>query len=353
MRALVYADVQATDGHEKCFNDPTKSLQIGRVTAFYDRLLQIYQEKKCDCLWDLGDTTDDRSAIPVPAISSVCTALSQFPLNEWNLKLIGNHEQYLRNAKVHVGQMFAPYFSVVETNSAYVCGCVRILCCSYPGYNAESDTVAWIEAQKAVAQRARQHVVLLGHFPVMGCMTGDGRLLAGIPKETISWVDLGLLGHIHKPQSVSKRVHYVGSPFQQNWGETGESKRVGIVDISNLTVEWVTIEGFPIYQTVNLADFKELCTAETDDRFKVVLKSQAEAATFYALPLVHRAEPIYEFVEETEEYGSAESAQTTGHKWSFDSVIQRYVERNTPDSKGILASIEEMVDYGKTIAIAP
>jgi len=350
MRALVYTDLQATDGHEKRFSDPTQSLQIGRVTAFYDRLLQIYQEQKCDCLWDLGDTTDDRSAVPVPAINAVCESLGRFPLNEWNLKLIGNHEQFLRNTKIHVGQMFAPYFTVIESNSAFVCGPVRILCCSYPA--EEAGTIAWIDRQKTLAQKARQHVILLGHFSVMGCMTGDGRLLAGIPKDVISWADLGLLGHIHKPQSVTKRVHYVGSPFQQDWGEAGESKRVGIVDISNVTVEWIPIEGFPIYQTVSLNEFRKLCTAETEDRFKVVLKSQTEAATFYTLPLAHRAEPIYEFTEENEGPDVAPGAGASQNpKWSFNSVIQRYVERNTPDSKGIPASVEEMIDYGKTIAV--
>lgn len=350
MRTLIYTDLQATDGHEKCFGSPTQSLQIGRVTAFYDRLLHIYQEYKCDCLWDLGDTTDDRSAIPVPAINAVCEALGKFPLSEWNLKLIGNHEQFLRNTKVHVGQMFVPYFTVVEANSAFVHGSTRILCCSYPAN--ERDTVSWIKQQKTLAHNAKQQVVLLGHFPVVGCITGDGQLLAGIPKDVVSWVDLGLLGHIHKPQSVTKRVHYVGSPFQQNWGESGESKRVGIVDITNgeIQLQWISIDGFPAYQTVNFADFKECCTVETEDRFKVVLKSQAEAAAFYALPLAHRAEPIYEFVEADENASKAETS-ATGHKWSFDAIIKRYVESHTPEAKGIVATVDEMIDYGKTIAV--
>lgn len=349
MRALVYTDLQATDGHERSFKDPTQSLQINRVQDFYADLLRIFNEHQCDCLWDLGDTLDDRSAIPVPAIDAVCDALLQFPQHQWNLKLIGNHEQFLRNTKVNVGKMFAPYFSVVPNNKAYTLNGVRILCCSYPACMA--DTMQWIEQQKALAQKAKQKVILLGHFAVMGCMTGDGRLLAGIPKESVSWVDLGLLGHIHKPQSVSKRVHYVGSPFQQNWGEAGEDKRVAIVDISMATVEWVPLVGFPTYALVGLEEFKEVCTAETEDRFKVVLKSQAEAATFYANPLAHRAEPVYEFIEETEEAQADGAAPVLGHRWSFDSVVQRYVERFTPDACGLPMTIEEMVGYGKEIAL--
>ena len=346
MRALCYADLQATDGHERCFNDPSQSLQVSRVALFYNLLLDLFKKYHCDCLWDLGDTMDDRSAIPVPAIDTVCRALNQFPANQWNLKLIGNHEQHLRNTQVHVGEMFAPYFSVVPGNEAFVFQNTRILCCSYPA--DLSDTSKWLAVQRQKATQAGQQTVLLGHFSVTGCMTGDGRLMTGVPKESLSWVDLGLLGHIHKPQSIAKRVHYVGSPFQQNWGETGEAKRVAIVDIPEGTVQWVSVTGFPSYCTVSLDEFKELCTLESEDRFKVILKSQAEAATFYAHPLAHRAEPIYEFIEEVEE-ASNEASSGQHPKWSFDAVIQRYVERHTPDSFGIPASVDEMVDYGREI----
>lgn len=349
MKALCYTDLQATDGHERCFNDPTQSLQISRVSALYSILLQIYKEHRCDCLWDLGDTTDDRTAVPVPAIDAVCYGLGQFPQSQWNLKLIGNHEQYLRNTNVHIGEMFMPFFNVVPGNQAFTQGNTRILCCSYPACIA--DTAQWIGDQHKLAQKAGQKVILLGHFSVMGCMTGDGRLLEGMPKDIVSWADLGLLGHIHKPQSITKRIHFIGSPFQQNWGERGEEKRVAIVDISTATVKWVLITGFPLYQSVGLEEFKELCSVETEDRFKVILKTQAEAATFYAHPLAHRAEPIYEFTEEIEESESTGGAKAQTSKWSFDSVVRRYVERYTPDASGIPASVEEMVDYGKEIAV--
>ena len=283
----------------------------------------------------------------MPAIDAVCAGLSAFPKSPWNIKLIGNHEQFLRNTLVNVGRMFEPYFMVVPGQEAFDCGdSLRILACSYP--ENEAEAAKWIESQRKEAQSRK--VILLGHFSVMGCMTGDGRLLAGIPKGALSWVNLGLLGHIHKPQSLTARVHYVGSPFQQNWGEAEEAKRVGIVDTATATVQWVPLGGFPEYLQVGLSEFQEVCDSGTEDRFKVVLKSQAEAAEFYALPLAHRAEPIYDFTVESDK-PSAESAPADGHKWSFESVVRRYVERNRPDTFGITDSVDEMIDYGKTIAV--
>lgn len=358
MRALCYADLQATDGHEKCHGDPTVPLQIARVDAFYRTILKIYRDYKCDCLWDLGDTTDDRSSIPVPAIDVLCSNLAQFPRSQWDLKLIGNHEQYLRNTEVHVGKMFEPYFTVVEGNEAFTaCKGVRIIACSYPA--DERDTIKFLEEQRQIAKKDGEKVVMLGHFQVMGCITGAGQLLAGIPKDKLSWVDLGLLGHVHKPQSVHKNVHYVGSPFQQDWGETGESKRVGIVDISpgKVQFQWIPIEGFPKYVQVNVSEFKELCTPECEDRFKVFIRSQKEATEFFSFPLAHRAEPIYDFDVTAEATGVNESAgddgkidgKIAGNAWTFEAVMQRYVERNTPESRGIPATVSEMVDYGHEI----
>lgn len=354
MIALVYSDLQATDGHEKCHGDPTVPLQIARVDAFYQMLLKIYKERKCTCLWDLGDTTDDRSSIPVPAIDTLCGSLAQFPRNDWDLKLIGNHEQYLRNTHVHVGKMFDPYFEIIEKNRVFQAKSgMRVIACAYP--EDERETIAFIQAERKAAKQAGDKVILLGHFQVMGSMTGMGQLLAGIPKDELSWVDLGLLGHVHKPQSVHKNVHYVGSPFQQDWGEAGENKRVGIVDVSSATVEWVPIEGFPQYLSVNVDEFEEICTTDTEDRFKVVLRSQQEAAKFYALPLAHRAEPIYDFdvtASPTVSEGSEKiTGNITGAAWSFNSVMQRYVEQNTPESAGIPASVDEMLDYGHEIAL--
>jgi len=351
MKWLVYSDVQATDGHERCHGDATVSLQIARVDSFYQLLLQIYETHKCDALIDLGDTTDDRSAIPVPAIDTLCSNLAQFPHNDWNLKLIGNHEQYLRNTEVHVGKMFAPYFTVVEGNEAFSLPGknLRILACSYPA--DQRDTIAWLSDQRKLVKQTHEKIILLGHFQVMGSITGAGQLLAGIPKEDVTWVDLGLLGHVHKPQAIHKNVHYIGSPFQQDWGEAGEEKRVGIVDVFNGTVEWVPIEGFPLYRHVTVDQFEQLCTSETEDRFKVVLKSPKEATKFYALPLAHRGEPIYEF-SVTENLDSKKAGgKLNGQAWSFDNVVQRYVEHNTPKSKGIPATVEEMVSYGHDIAM--
>lgn len=340
MRALCYTDLQATEGHEKLFNDPTHYLQLWRVDKFFADLRRIYQEAHCDALWDLGDTTDDRSAIPVPAIDSICQNLSSFAEGQWNIKLIGNHEQYLRNTKVSVARLFSPYFTVVEQPVTFDYGRVRIACAPYPPTE---------EALSAFLRSLDQSVptILLGHFQLAGCFGHAGQLMTGVSLESIKWVKLGLLGHIHKPQSFGP-IHYVGSPFQQNWGESGEEKRVAIVDISEQTgkvsMEWVPLDGFPRYVEVDFQTFSETVTAESEDRFRVRLKSPQEAAAFYAHPLTTHGDPQYDF--DTSACETVTDTEIEGDSWSPENVIRRYMERNKPADKGIAIPDDEMAGIG-------
>jgi len=346
MRALVYTDLQATEGHEKCHADPTKSLQVWRVTKFYDDLFRIYTEHGCDTLWDLGDTTDDRSAIPVPAINAVCEGLARFPKSETNIKLVGNHEQYVRNTSVNIGRMFSPYFTVVESPQAFTLDLpecrVQILACPYPENTAELN--AWIQQ----AKRPNVRTLLLGHFQIAGCFGCSGQLMSGISLDSLSWIKLGLLGHIHRPQQLGN-CYYVGSPFQQNWGEAGEEKRVAIVDgdANGFHVSWVPLTGYPEYRAVSLAEFNTQVKEGGEHRFRVVLQSQAEAADFYASPYAHLAEPQYDFTATKSANSSA--AEDNVDIWTPERTLRRYLERNDPAEKGIQVPKEEMLAVGMEI----
>jgi len=345
MKALVYGDLQATDGSDRCFNSPTESLQIWRVKKFYSELAQIYKKHRCSAIWDLGDMFDDRSSIPVPALDAVIEGIEQFPASQLNIKLIGNHDQYFRNTSVHSGRMFKPYFQVVGESQIIRWHKTAILCCAY-----EEDSAVqakWIA--DAVDQcYPDEKIVVIGHFQVVGCKMNSGVSLTGVPLEVMSEVNLAILGHVHKPQELSENIHYVGSPFQQDFGEANENKRVGIVDTEACTVEWVPITGFPSYRTVGLNEFMATAKVDSEDRYKVVLTSYEEAEKFYAHPLSTRCEPIYDYKASDDAKAAAVPAQLQGRK----DVLLRYLGQATPDTRGVLISVEEMAEFGDQLAEA-
>jgi DNA repair exonuclease SbcCD nuclease subunit len=92
---------------------------------------------------------------------------------------------------------------------------------------------------------------------VLGSKVASGTVVEGVPRDALRHFSAGFLGHIHKPQTVVKNVYYVGSPFQQHWGEAGENKRLAIFDTDTHAVTWVPMDtyGFPYYYTVTTDDF--------------------------------------------------------------------------------------------------
>lgn len=342
MRVLCYTDAQATDGHERCFTDPSRPLQLWRIQRLYEELQRIYRAYRCDALWDLGDTTDDRSAIPVSVIDLLCDSL-EFFTGEWNLKLVGNHEQFLRDTRIHAGKMFRRFFHVVNTTETMKLGKVNILCVSY-----HDD----IEAIREYLRRAPKDkpCVLIGHFQVAGCAMSSGLAVTGVPREEIEFVNVALLGHIHKPQSLGTgHIHYVGSPFQQHWGEAGEDKRVAILDITDTAIhlEWVKLEGFPRYHTVNFDTFCQVVKEDSEERYKVVLSDLAQTEKFYAHPLANRAdEAIYAYTQAVE----GQSLQTNpAIPRAKTAILEEYVNKYPPGNVGIALDPQSVLEFGEAI----
>lgn len=343
MRVLLYSDAQATDGHERCFSDPTKSLQLWRIERMYDELKRIYVEHRCQALWDLGDTTDDRTAIPVSVIDLLCDKLEFFD-GKWNLKLVGNHEQFLRDTRIHAGKMFRQFFHVIDTCEAIKFGNVNILCVSY------HDDIE--EIVKFLRHQPKTEVsVLLGHFQVAGCQMSSGMAVTGVPREALDFVKLGLLGHIHKPQTLGKgNIHYIGSPFQQHWGESGDNKRAAILDISDagLKLDFVPLQGFPAYRQVSFSEFCNCVDATSEDRYKVIINSVEETEQFYTHPLSNRVdEVIYAFDQRATSVSETDEAipQT-----KLD-VLRRYMAKNPPGNIGVSLDDGSMLAFGEEITL--
>ena len=343
LKALIYSDLQATDGHERCFNQPDVPLQLWRVQKFYVELLKIYKKHGCECLWDLGDTTDDRSYLPMPAIDAVIAGLEPFPQHELNIKLIGNHEQYLRDTTLHIGRLFQNKFSVVASTDVFEALDTLIACAAYPATDAA--TADWL-SKTAYQYRNYERRLLLGHFQIVGCQMNSGQALLGVPREAVDKYSLGLFGHVHKPQQVGRSNYYVGSPFQQNFGEKGEAKRVGVLDIETLELTWVPMPGFPEYRVTEFEKWTKTVNKDEEHRYQVVIRDPKQADAFYRHPLMARAEPIYNY--ELSDRAKAEVAKS--QSFTRDDVMKRWVKAKPPGDYGIQANEEEVLSVGNLLS---
>jgi hypothetical protein len=339
MRWLVYGDLQTTDGDERCYRNPGVSLQHYRVSRFFDEVICVYDKYKCDGIIDLGDTTDDRSAIPMPTINLLGAALNKLPDGN-NFKLTGNHEQFLRDCTIDNRHLFTHKFHVISNRLIVRDAGYDLFFCAYPADHRE--LAEWIVEKAKLARGPR---LLFGHFQVAGAFLNNTKTTSGVPLEALKSFDAVLLGHIHQPQMVNERVHYVGSPFQQDWGETNQKKQVILLDTNPLTITPISLSGYPQYRQITLDEFKQVAQEQSEDRYRVVLKNHEETEEFFKHPAFNRATAHYSYEE-----AEAETPAAQEQDWTFDGICRRYLSLVPPDKVGISLSPEEMLTIGKSIA---
>lgn len=305
---MLFADLQADEGSDRLRADPTVPLQRWRVQQFYRWAATLVRERQLDAVWDLGDTTNDRTALAHPTVQAVtrgCAELTAGLSPVYNYKLLGNHEQHLKSTATHVGDIFSPYFRVVEDRAVFTLPALHlhVICISFP---VDATSVAqWLE-QTVAALIARDRaqvmrIIVLGHFAVEGASLGSGNTARhGIPRSVFKGVDRVFLGHVHRRQTLFPEVGwYVGSPFQQDFGEAQDpAKCVAILDTVTLEVEWVPTP-FPAYRTIPVTELAAAVHGE--DVLRVTVRSPAEAQQLYASPAAGSVSPVYAFASEATE----------------------------------------------------
>ncbi|MGY1783126.1 exonuclease SbcCD subunit D [Geodermatophilus sp. SYSU D01036] len=79
--------------------------------------------------------------------------------------------------------------------------------------------------------------VVLAHAFVGGGVASDSErdICVGgvdvVPAPVFDGIDYVALGHLHRPQTLSERVRYSGSPLGYSFGEAGQDKQVWLVDL--------------------------------------------------------------------------------------------------------------------------
>ena len=84
---------------------------------------------------------------------------------------------------------------------------------------------------------ARRRSVVLAHAFVGGGVASDSErdICVGgvdlVPASVFDGVDYVALGHLHRPQTLTPRLRYSGSPLAYSFGEAGQQKQAWLVDL--------------------------------------------------------------------------------------------------------------------------
>ncbi|SDO33451.1 exonuclease SbcCD subunit D [Geodermatophilus sp. DSM 45219] len=98
-------------------------------------------------------------------------------------------------------------------------------------------TEAMDRVRADLARRPGTRSVVLAHAFVGGGLPSDSERDIGVggvdlvPAPVFDGVDYVALGHLHRPQTITPRVRYSGSPLAYSFGEAGQQKQVWVADL--------------------------------------------------------------------------------------------------------------------------
>jgi len=100
--------------------------------------------------------------------------------------------------------------------------------------------------------------VVLAHAFVGGGVASDSERDIGVggvelvPASVFDGVDYVALGHLHRPQTLSPRLRYSGSPLAYSFGEAGQQKQAWLVDLDAAGLAGVTAVPLPTPRRLTL-----------------------------------------------------------------------------------------------------
>jgi exonuclease SbcD len=103
-----------------------------------------------------------------------------------------------------------------------------------------------------LARRPRSRSVVLAHAFVGGARPSDSErdICVGgvdlVPEAVFDGVDYVALGHLHRPQELSGRLRYSGSPLAYSFGEAGQQKLAWLVELGPAGLSGVAPVPLPV-----------------------------------------------------------------------------------------------------------
>ena len=227
---------------------------LGDQEAVLQQIVSISETEKADAVLIAGDVYQ-RSSPQAEAMALFDSFVSQLVDAGKKVFIIsGNHDSALR---------ISYFASLVRSSGVYVTEAFDGRMQSVTLQDKDGDIVIWMlpflrpsqvkrklpeekistyqDAVEAVLRQTpvdpKKRNILMCHQFITGCETSDSEELAvggldNIDASVFDAFDYVALGHIHKPQKVTREtLRYAGSPLKYSFSEVNHRKSVTVVDI--------------------------------------------------------------------------------------------------------------------------
>lgn len=208
------------------------NLFISIATDILNRIVSVVEKSGIKHVWFLGDWFNEKNKIGAEELVITSKFLSKMSDIGVSLVLVpGNHDMVVVNDEECNGIQFFAIANNVTVVKKY--HNIRFGEKSYHffGYNVKTKE----EIFNLMKDNAGTYNYFLGHVEVL---SSSACQMASKPKSDIDEkflsenFKMSFLGHYHKPMD-SGNIVYVGSPYQQNFGECNNKNRILVYDIDS------------------------------------------------------------------------------------------------------------------------
>lgn len=229
-----------TDTHWGVRNDDPNFLKYYRW-YYKEYFFPLVRQNNIDHIIHLGDVFDRRKYINFNTLNMFNTYFIE-PILKHNITLdviIGNHDVYYKNTnKVNaLNELFG-------NNYHYNIGLFDEYPMSKIIDGVEVLFVPWISDENAKSDlqiiENSTAKIMLCHLDLPGFIVNAGKLSDKgiVPRTMLNKFEMVLSGHYHTNQK-QDNIHYLGSPYEQHWGDYNTNKGIHIIDWQKGTLEYI------------------------------------------------------------------------------------------------------------------
>lgn len=247
MKFIFTADLHLKLYSDKRYLDTGIPLKLHEIFSTFRSMCDYARENNIKNIIISGDVNDLKNLIHVRAFVILRQILESYSdLNFYFLH--GNHDSSSKTGKESAVNLLSNELTnthpIVETTSTLIDGFLFV---PY-GQNMVDDI-----------KDASSGNILIAHLGLSDAQLSSGiSLRCSLNSGDLNKFSLTLLGHYHKPQQVSEKCYYVGSPIQLTKSESNEEKRFLVVDSETLEVTSIPTVGYRKYIDLIIKDEEEI-----------------------------------------------------------------------------------------------
>jgi DNA repair exonuclease SbcCD nuclease subunit len=205
----------------------------------------------------LGDVTDNRRSLELDCIHLIKRLYYDKLKDKQIHTIVGNHEVFFKDSnEINSPELILDGYNNIKTYSE--CDTITI-------DNRNIDLIPWINPSNYNSTlqfiNSSKSQIALGHLETNGAMLMPGYNLShGTDPNIFKKYIKVLSGHIHF-RSIYDNIHYIGNPYEMNWGDQNSVRGFTILDTSNLKTKFIK-NPYKLHHTIRYSEDVDISDVE-------------------------------------------------------------------------------------------